>query len=244
MTIWLYALLGHEDVLLPYFLRHYAPQVDRMIMLSGGTNENCRRLVWDTPNAEMHRSPFDEHNYDDRAFVEYAATKYKEARGHADWVIWVDVDEFLHSVESLRYSLTEYRNTGIRAVICHGYQMIADAPPVGDEELTSLVREGVADKIYNKVAAFDPALDLTWSVGRHSCHIVGYNPVWTGMKLLHYRYFGPEWLKERNARNYARRSQADAEAGRGYHCAPDHDGRYSQSWYDNAALQAEDVING
>jgi hypothetical protein len=242
VTIWLYCLFGKEQMLMPYFLRHYAPQVDRLVMLSGGTDEETRRMVWECKNAEVHRSPFDEHNYDDRAFIEYAQERYKEARGNADWVLWVDADEFIYSVDPLRYSLEEYRRTGIRAIVCHGYQMIVDAPPTANEQLTTLVRRGVADKIYNKVCAFDPELDLRWSVGRHSCHIEGYNPVFTGMKLLHYRYFGPAWLEERNARNYARRSEADKAAGHGYHTAPDNAGRYSPAWYANAALQAEEVI--
>jgi len=242
VTTWLYSLFGREPLMMPYFLRYYAPQVDRLIMLSGGTDEETRAMVWQYKNAEVHRSPFSETNYDDQAFIEYAQERYKEARGHADWVIWVDVDEFVYSVDPLRGSLEEYRRTGIRAIICHGYQMIADAPPTADDQLTNLVRRGVADKIYNKVCAFDPELDITWSVGRHSCHIEGYNPAWTGMKLLHYRYFGADYLRERNARNHGRRSQADIVTGRGYHTAPDNTGRYSPAWYEQAALQAEEVI--
>jgi len=244
MTTWLYTLCGKEAQMLPYFIRHYAPHVDRMIILSGGMDEETRRIAWSAEKCEIHRSPFDERNYDDQAFVEYAATKYKEARGYADWVIWVDVDEFLHARESLSYTLGEYRNTGIRAVICEGYTMLADEFPTQDDELTRLVRTGVQDKVYNKLAAFDPMLDVEWSVGRHGYSVTGYNPVWTGMRLLHYRYFGDEWLAQRNARNNARRSPQDIERGRGYHVSPDNTGRYSPAWYSEAMKQAQVVTYG
>jgi len=243
VTIWLYCLFGHEQVLMPYFLRYYAPQVDRLIMLDGGADEETRAVVLKYKNAEVHPSPFDGKNYDDRVFVQYAQERYKEARGHADWVLWVCADEFLHSTDPLRYSLEEYRMTGIRAIISHGYQMVADAVPTADDQLTNLVRKGAYDKIYNKTLAFDPELNVTWSVGMHSCRIEGYNPVPTGMKLLHYRYFGADYLRERNERNYARLSEADHASGHGYQSAPDYDGgRYSAAWYKQILEHGEEVI--
>jgi len=244
VTIWLYSLFGKEQMMMPYFLRYYAPQVDRLIMLSGGTDEETRAMVWQYKNAEVHRSPFSETNYDDQAFIEYAQERYKEARGHADWVVWVDVDEFLYTPIPLRDALDHYRGGEIHAVQCDGYQMVAPSfPEYTGEPLTSLVKVGAYDKIYNKVCAFDPMLDVRWSVGRHSCDIDGLFPTPTGMKLLHYRYFGDEWLKARNARNHARRSQKDIETGCGYHVAPDYDGgRYSAAWYKQILEHGEEVI--
>jgi len=245
VTIWLYALCGEEADILPYFLRHYENQVDRIILLDGGMDEatvDVAMLRWNFPHIE--ECPFTHGGYDDRLFVEYAAEKYKEARRHADWVVWVDVDEFLYTPIPLRDALDHYRGGEIHAVQCDGYQMVAPSfPEYTGEPLTSLVKVGAYDKIYNKVCAFDPMLDVRWSVGRHSCDIDGLFPTPTGMKLLHYRYFGDEWLKARNARNHARRSQKDIETGCGYHVAPDYDGgRYSAAWYGEILKQGREVI--
>lgn len=243
MTTWLYALCGEERDMLPFFLRHYSPEVERIILLNGGMDDTTMRIAYEYANAEVQPSPFSHGGYDDQLFVEYAAAKYKEARGKADWVVWVDIDEFLYTPKPLREALDHYRTREILAVQCDGYQMTGYFFPYGAESLIGSVRVGAYDKIYNKMCCFDPRLDVKWSVGRHSCDIKGLYPTPTGMKLLHYRYFGDEWMRQRNARNHARRSAADIETGRGYHVAPDYDGgRYSPAWYKDILEQGHEVI--
>ena len=62
MTIWLYSLFGQEQMMMPYFLRYYAPQVDRLIMLSGGTDEETRAHGVGMPRMpRFTASPFSEH---------------------------------------------------------------------------------------------------------------------------------------------------------------------------------------
>jgi len=244
VKIWLYALCGQEAQMLHFFMRHYAPEVDRIILLDGGTDEETRAIAYAYPNAEVQPSPFTHGGYDDKLFAEYTQEKYKEARGKADWVIWVDVDEFLYTPKPLRETLEDYRSREIHAVIACGYQMAASSlPEYTGEPLTSLVKVGAYDKIYNKTAVFDPMLNVRWSVGRHSCAIDGLEPTPAGMKLLHYRYFGDEWLRTRNVANWARRSQADIDAKRAYQDAPDYTGgRYSPEWYREILEQGHEVI--
>ena len=240
MTTWLYCLFGNEEQLMPYFLRHYAPQVDRLVMLDGGSTDGSRELIEACPNAEVQDSPFKDGGYDEYAFVDYIAGKCREARGAADWAVVVDADEFLYASEGLHAALAEYRRQYVRAVKAIGYQMVAAEFPTGDGQLTDLVCSGVRDQEYDKLVAFDPELNVIWSPGRHGHRI----NAWVhqmGLKLLHYRYFGTDWLAERNAQNYARRSESDIDAGRGFHCAPDHTGKYSPEWWKRAASMAEDV---
>ena len=247
MTIYLYCLFGNEEQLMPYFLRHYAPQVDRLFMLDGGCTDGSKALIEACPNAEIQESPFAHGGYDELAFVDYLAEKCREARikgvsSPADWVIAVDADEFLYDPRGLRFALDEYRRHGRRAVKALGYQMVADKFPDGDKQLTSLIRAGTYDPEYDKLAAFDPAVNVSWTFGRHNyradCQV--YQP---GLKLLHYRYFGEQYFTERNARNYPRRTSGDIAANRGYHCAPEHTGKYSLGWWKHAASIAEDVVS-
>ena len=243
MTIWLYALCGQERDMLPFFLRHYVPEVDRVVLLNGGMDEASLRIAYEYSHTEVHPSPFAKGGYDDKLFVDYAADKYKEARGYADWVIWVDIDEILYTPYSLHDALEQYRSREILAVQCDGYQMTSYHFPYGAWLLTDSVKIGAYDKIYNKMSCFDPRLNVKWSVGRHSCDIDGLCPTPTGMKLLHYRYFGDEWLAARNKRNQSRRSADDIKTGRGYHVAPDYDGgRYSAAWYKEILEAGKEVI--
>jgi hypothetical protein len=235
-------LFGNEERLMPYFLRHYAGEADRLFMLDGGSRDGSRELIKACPKATVEASPFAEGGYDEQKFVDYLSERCWAARNKADLVMVVDADEFLYDPRGLRAALSDYGRHGIRTVKMQGYQMAAEVfPEDNGQRLTELVWLGVRDEEYDKVAAFDPGIEVEWSPGRHNCR-TNVEIASTGMKLLHYRYFGEEWLRERNAGNFARRSEADAAAGRGFHCGPEHAGKYSPEWWKQAALRAEAVV--
>jgi hypothetical protein len=246
VKIWLYCLFGNEQRLMPYFLRHYAQECDRLIMLDGGSIDGTRAIISACPNAVIQASPFTNERYDEIEWVNWMSIKYREARFSADWVLVVDADEFLYSGIPLSTALSDYRTLyGVRAIRCQGYQMLSRSFPADNgAQLVDMVTDGIPDRIYNKLAAFDPMLDVTWSVGRHTAAAPGYEPLQDGLKLLHYRYFGDEYLTERNRLNYARRSADDIVHNRGYHGAPDHNGRYSAAWFKSMMAQAERVTDG
>ena len=245
MTIWLYCLFGKESLIMPFFLRHYAPQVDKLIMLDGDSDPKTKEMILRVPHAVIRDTPFRDSRYDDVEFVRYAEKLYREARGRADWVLLVDMDEFIwFDGAPIRRKLENMRALGIRAVQFEGWQMIKEDgfPEDNGRPLTEIVTEGFRDHIYDKMLAFDPMLDIRWSVGRHSCAISdGQQPYKFG-KLLHYRWFGEQYHIQRNARNHARKSQADLDANRGYHTRPDYnEGRYSAKWFKSMIPQAENV---
>ena len=244
MITWLYCQCGDEDQMMPYFMRWYAPQVDRLIMLDGGMTDKTRAVILEYPNAEIQPHPFTPDNFDDDKYIGWISEKYHDARGRADWVIIVDADEFLHTGRPLRQSLIEYSLHDIRAVQCRGYQMAAEYFPTRAGQLPDIVNFGAADKIYDKVCCFDPVLSVKYSVGRHSAMVKGYTPERTGMKLLHYRYFGDEYTTERNSRNHRRRSADDIATGRGYQADPGYlEGKYSLAWYKQILLNGHDVVS-
>ena len=199
MTFGCMRCAGRKAQCCPSLCATMRPRLTGLFCWTAAWMKQAAAIAYEYPNAEVQPSPFSPTNYDDKIFTEYSQLKYREARGKADWVIWVDVDEFLYSGKPLRETLDEYRAMGIRAVKCEGVQMVAPEFPESGGLLTDLVRVGAYDTIYNKTAVFDPMLNVRWSVGRHSCAIDGLEPTWTGLKLLHYRYFGDEWLRARNA---------------------------------------------
>jgi hypothetical protein len=245
VIIYVYSLFGSERQLMPYFLRHYAPECDRLFMLDGGCKDDSRELIAACPNAEIQDSPFIDGGYDEYLLLDYLTEQVKTARGRADWALVVDVDEFLYSGlgtgSGLCAALTKYRSEGIQAVKARGCQMVADEFPTGDGLLVDLVRRGVPDPEYDKLVAFNPNLTVRWSPGRHGAYASA--PIeQPGLLLLHYRYFGSAWLAERNRRNYARRGKDDIRANRGFHCAPEHPGKYSPAWWGNAAANAKEIL--
>lgn len=243
MVIWLYCIFSNEAAMLPFFMRHYA-WVDRLTMIDNCSTDNSRELIRAYPNADILDYPAPRAVMDSVQAARYAEAKYCEARGYADYVIWVDCDEFLWSGPiSLRETLRGYLMQGIRAVKACGYQMLADGFPANGAALTDQVRYGIRDDEYDKVSIFDPALNIRWRPGRHNCRIDGAAAYQGEVRLLHYRYLGAEYFEQRNAYNHANVSVAERQARRSYHVAPDYiSGKYSTAWFQQAKSYASDVV--
>lgn len=243
MVTWLYCIFSNEAQILPFFLRHYAPQVDRLILFDNASTDNSRALIAPYRNVEVYDYGGARPVMDSVSGAQFASTQYHEARGIADLVLWVDCDEFLYpNGVSLREALRAIHAQNIRAIRSCGYQMFSDSFPTGDTPITEQIRYGIRDAEYDKVAIFDPSLNIRFRPGRHNCRIDGATAQQTGIKLLHYRYLGADYLTRRNAYNLANLSDAEKQAGRSYHVASNHTGKYSLRWFQHAQAYATDVI--
>ena len=243
MVIWLYCIFSNEAQMLPHFLRHYAPQVDRLILFDNCSADNSLAIISGYSNAIVLPYPADRPVMDSVSAAQFASMQYHEAHGKADLVLWVDCDEFLYSSGTpLCEALRDIHARSIRAVRSVGYQMLSNDFPTGAAPLTEQVRFGIRDTEYDKVAVFDPALNIRFRPGRHNCRIDGATAEQTGIKLLHYRYLGVEYFMRRNAYLDANRSAAERQAGRSYHVASNHQGKYSLGWYQQVQAYATDVI--
>jgi hypothetical protein len=84
---------------------------------------------------------------------------------------------------------------------------------------------GVAAPVYSKPVIFDPRIKINWIRGKHDLEncdpVVGRE---TGMKLLHARYFGADYTRSKNAKNYARCGLLSGDKGAAWSCSPGYDG--------------------
>lgn len=229
---------------MPYFLRHYAPVCDRIILFNNGSEDATAEIAQAYPNVTIEMYPPNNVGVDSETIAQFCSMQYKHARSKADYVIWVDCDEFLWSGPiGLRELLHGYQQQRIRAVKSIGYQMISDRFPTGDQPIIEQVYNGVRDNEFDKVTIVDPKLDLYWKVGRHRCKIFGATAYQSHVRLLHYRYLGADFFARRNANNYARMSQREIETGRSYNSVPTYiSGKYSAQWYRDALTQARNVV--
>lgn len=244
MIIWLYAIFGREVELMPHFLRHYAPICDRITLFNNCSDDQTVEIARACPKVTIEMFP-DSTGMDSEAMAQFASVKYKQARAQANYIIWVDCDEFLWSGPiGLRELLHGYQQQRIRAVKSVGYQMISDRFPTGDQPIIEQVYNGVRDNEFDKVAIVDPKLDLYWKVGRHVCKISGATAYQNHVKLLHYRYLGADFFMRRNAYNYATMSRREIETGRSYNSAPTYtSGKYSAAWFQEMQTRATDVVH-
>lgn len=235
MTIWLYCIIRNEARLLPYFLRHYVTFVDRLEFFDDQSDDGTRDIIKACPKAVLSDWP-GEHGIVDDQFLEFANQKWKEARGKADWVIWVDSDEFIYHPEILTV-LARYMAQGVDVPLIEGYGMVSNAFPTTDGQIYGQISTGFRSPEWDKPEIFRTTCNMVWNVGRHS-----FNEQWmvpykssdrAEIKLLHYRYLGLDYVSERNRRNFSRQPERCKRLAYGDNVLPNATKAYSTNWFEH-----------
>lgn len=203
--VWVYSVCWNEVQMMPFFLRHYATFADKIIIYDEQSTDGTRELIKACPRAELREWPH--RGLDDDRFIEAVNTRYKEARGKADWVIFADTDELLYHPEPLRV-LSVAKEDMLPAI---GYALISTTGwPTGDGQLYELVRTGIRQDNYDKSIIWRPSVDVVHTHGRHSPNkswpncsgVRSFNPQF---KLLHCHHVGgAEDTAVKNQRNFVR----------------------------------------
>ena len=243
MKIWVYSICWNEKILLPFYLRHYASFADKIIVYDHHSDDGSRLILASHSRVEMR-------NYDAVGIHEPSINAiynncYKEAIGKADWVILCDIDEFIYDPDILA-TLQEYKDSGITVPKTLGYTMLHDNLPVyNGKQIYYSYKLGVEDYVFNKSAIINPRVEITYDPGRHSAKF-NPEPIYSQprIKLLHYRYWGMDWLLERNRSHCARLSQQNIDSGWGYHIMPDKDNGayYTPKWFAEQVKIRKEVV--
>lgn len=231
MTIWLYAIVRNEAPIMPYFLRHYTPWVDRLIFYDGGSTDGTREMIAACPKAELRDWAGSDGIVDDE-FLHFANEQWKEARGKADWVIWCDADEFLYHPNMLEL-LSGYLQDGVEVPQVSGYTMFSREFPTTKGQIYDEVRAGVPDDIWSKPAIFRS--NMHWTMGRHGLDFTKFNPKSSAkseIKLLHYRGLGMDYVRWRHNRNWERVPERCRQLNLGSNTSPDHTGHHGLGWFE------------
>lgn len=244
MKIWTYCICRNEKRIMPYFLRHYSDFADKMIFYDDQSDDGTTSLIHNSPKTELRTWP-GTHGIADNEFLDFANEQWKEARGKADWIIWVDADEFIYHPNILEL-LGRYLSEGIILPLVEGWGMVSDSFPEDCFKITDLIKTGFRSPEWDKSVVFQPTFDMRWNVGRHSINLTEPLPKRSAtaeLKLLHYRYLGMEWVMQRNFRNF----KAQPEELRKFHYGdnnwPDATKAYSTKWFEEFRKQKfENVI--
>lgn len=234
MRIWLYSIVRDEAPILPYFLRHYTPWVERLIFYDDHSTDGTRGLIQGCSAAELRDWP-GTHGIVDDEFTQFANEQWKEARGHVDWIIWCDADEFLYHPDIIGV-LEHYIRTGVELPRIAGYTMVSDRFPTTPGQIHDEIKTGFFDPCWCKNAIFRG--DIHWNVGRHSVNLGKFTPRMSrdaDIKLLHYRCLGLEYLKARHARNWARVPDYCRSRNYGNNCSPGWDGHHGVKWFEEVS---------
>jgi glycosyltransferase involved in cell wall biosynthesis len=231
MTAWLYCICRNEARLMPYLLRHYTTFVDKLIFYDDQSDDGTRQLIQSCPQAELRDWP-GSHGIVDDEFMDFANQQWKEARGKAHWVIWIDADEFIYHPQIVEV-LDRLLAAGVDLPQLHGYTMVADHFPTTTGQIYDEIKTGFYDEAWSKPAIF--RADMKWNVGRHSYDHVAVKLRLSDqveLKLLHYRCLGMDYLRQRHERNWDRVPDRCRRLAYGTNCAPDQTGHHTVTWFD------------
>lgn len=215
-----YSIAHNEAPLVPFFLACYRDhwRADQVTVFchdcDDGTVEMLRAAGVETIEIWRGRP------LDDEQLRRLASTCW---RGQAErWAVFVGFDELIYHPYPATF-LTELDQRGANVAIADGWLMIGDTFPAWDgRQMWSHINQGAPDRYSSKPALFRADVDLTYGMGCHEAYVKGLAVISSAeYKLLHYRYFGADWYRARNARHFARMSAANKSNGSGYHTAPD-----------------------
>src|SRR6185437_11174959 len=126
---WAYALVYNEAPLIAYWVRHYLSFCEKAILYVDVDTDDGTAEIAEAEGALVR--PWDGHGIglDDDRFVCFANDTWPESTGHAQWVIWVDADEFLfhpHLIDRL----DTMQEQGVTVPSTDYYVMVSENPPL------------------------------------------------------------------------------------------------------------------
>lgn len=232
MKVWVYTICKNEVKMMPYFLRHYETFCDSIIIYDDKSDDGTRDVIKKCSKAQCRDWPGTHNELRDDEFIDFAHEQWKEARGKADWVIWVDADEFIYH-PNIHQVLERYLAEGVDVPFITGYVMVSDHFPTTNGQIYDEIKTGFRSDEWSKPVVFRKW--IRWCVGRHSLDIGSdFNPVRSSdavIKLLHYRYLGLDYVKARNTGNRYRQPDYTKRQTWGWNNELDAVGNYTLSWY-------------
>jgi glycosyltransferase involved in cell wall biosynthesis len=203
MKVLTIAMMRDDAPIVPYFVRHYRQFSDVLIFDDHSTDNSA--AIAATEGASVR--PVDDE--DDSLGLQERLLRaknhaWKPVRETVDWIIAVDVDEFLYH-ENMSYVLRRARELEATVLAPCGYQMVSDRPPRGSGLITNEICRGVISPLYSKLCCFNPLKidEINFDIGGHYTAPTGAGVTllpYPGLKLLHYHYLGVEYTLERYAR--------------------------------------------
>lgn len=237
MKISVYAICHNEEKLLPFFLDHYKNFAD-ITVFDNESDDNSLEIL---KAAKVKvRSWSSENQIRDDLMIEIKNNFWKSAKNRSDWVMVVDIDEFVYHPR-----LFELLGDSPATVFQPwGYCMVADSWPQYGKPLIDQVRLGIPDDNFNKMCLFKPdkIKEIYYHPGAHNANPFGEVVVYSDpeLKLLHYNYMTLEHHLEKYRLKAARMSQENIKNRWGIEYMEDEKKR-TEIWLDTRA-KATDVV--
>ena len=204
MTIDVYSLCYNEEIILPYFLKHYKKFARNITIYDNMSTDNSVNIM---NEYGVNVIPYDtQGKLEESAFLNIKNNSWKGS--DADWVIVCDTDELIYH-ENIIEALT---NTHANHIVTEGYEMMSETLPTTEGQIYEELKFGYFKTDYSKACVFKPSevTDTNFGPGCHFSSPTGPNIISirdSGIKLLHYKYLNREVLIKKYAHYKVRQSQ-------------------------------------
>lgn len=225
MKIDVFTTCYNEEIILPYFIKHYKKFARNIFVYDNNSNDASDYIM---KASEIIVSKFDTGNkLDENVLINWRNNCWKNS--NADWVIVCDTDEFIYHPNLLNY----LENTNNSIIFGRGYEMMSEVLPTTVGQIYDEIKTGYpTDEFisyniepywksnYSKAVLFRPSeiQEINYGPGSHYCtpigninanveelpveNIIRYPIVKDGFKLLHYKYLSRDYVLYKNKRLY------------------------------------------
>ena len=241
MRIRVYTVAHNEIEMMPFFMRHYQQFASEIIVYDDASTDDTARFCR-SHGADVRQYPHV--GMDDITLSQFASVTYREAMGKADWIMWVDADEFIYHPD-VRGLLRGYLAAGVELPRIEGWQMVHPSFPQDDgRHIWEIVTKGSLSDGFSKPVVLQPHVRLRWDSGKHKAFlpVPAARSEAADLKLMHFRELGTAWPIARNARNWARTSQRNKQLRLGYQVAPEFAAGFNDEWLAGRLAESVTVL--
>ena len=203
MKIDVFAVCYNEEIILPYFLRHYRQFASNITIFDNMSTDSSVGIM---KEANVNIIPFDtDGRFEEASLIQIRNNCWKKS--DADWVIICDIDEFVYHPDIIGI----LKNTGANHIVTEGYEMMSEVLPIGEGHIYDEIKNGYFKAAYSKPCLFKPKsiAESNFAPGSHTANPTGRNVISvndTDIKLLHYKYINRKVLIDKYAHYKIRQS--------------------------------------
>ena len=212
MLVETFAVCHNEQVILPYFFRHYS-QYGSVTIFDNNSTDNSIEIA-KRNNAHIFQFSTDNEFRED-ILTNIRNICWKESK--ADWVMVVDIDEFVYH-KNLIQILETIEGT---VILPRMFNMYSDIFPTTEGQIYDEVKFGV--EFNSKMSLFRPKeiKDINFEPGMHFANPEGnFNLNFTSPIIeMHFKNLGQEYVNNRNAYLNTRQSEVNRQNGWSWHLA-------------------------
>lgn len=239
-----YAVCWNEEKMIPFVLDYYGRFVEHFFFYDNYSTDHTKDIIATVTNASL--IPFGkEGQFDDSANQKVKNNAWKKSRGHADFVVVCDMDEFLYHPEMID-ALAKLRKQHISIPRTRGFEMYCDSFPEHRDGLllTDMAQKGIRDEWYDKFLVFDPydIVEMNYAPGAHEADPIGIVRYADDalFKVLHYKNLGVDYLISRYQELGKRLSAFNLENHMGTHYLEEEEKKRAEMQHGLA--QAKNVV--